>query len=506
MTGHPIGTNAFGRETVGAAVWAFASLAAGRIVSVVALVVLARLLAPSDFGLLAFALVFVTYAETIGDLGTSAALIYWPDRDRARDDVAQLTFVVSLATGFGWLVVTLVAAPAAAAFFQNTDTTSILRVLAWTFPLKALGSTHDALAQKDLRFRARVVPELGLASLKAIVAIALASLGFGVWSLVYGHLAGVLAWTVLLWIVVPWRPSGRVPVQFLRPVLAYGRDIVSVNVLAAVVHHADVLIVGRMLGATALGFYQMAGRLPDATLLMAVRVGGKIMFPAFARLGGDAIALRSAYLSALKYASLLVVPASIALAALADPVVRVFFGPAWEPSVPMLRALALYAGLRGVGTHAGDVLKAAGRPGLLAAIGVLKVVITVPALILAARVDAAAVAAALAVVTLVTVLLNLWVSALILDARTADLVAAVSPATACGGLLAVVLTAWVMTTAALSPALVLIGGAALAVGVYVMFVRAASPEVLAMLRASFARGPVTTRPGADAAAIAGSLQ
>jgi hypothetical protein len=121
-------------------------------------------------------------------------------------------------------------------------------------------------------------------------------------------------------------------------------------------------------------------------------------------------------------------------------------------------------------------------------------------------VDAAAVAAALALVTFVTVVLNLWVSAHVLHARASDLFTAVSPAVACSGLVGIVLIFWVMTTAALSPALVLIGGAVLAGGVYAMFLRWASPEVLAMLRASFARGPLTTRAGSDAAAVAGSLQ
>jgi PST family polysaccharide transporter len=501
-----VDVKALGQETVRAAGWALVSLAAGRALSLVALVVLARLLAPADFGLLAFALVFVAYAETISDLGTSAALIYWPDRDGARDDVAQLTFVISLVAGLSWLALTLLAAPAVAAFFHESDTTSILRVLALTFPLKALGTTHDALAQKDLRFGARVVPELGLACFKGAVAILLATLGFGVWSLVYGHLAGVLAWTILLWMVVPWRPRRRVPLSLVRPVLSYGRDIVSVNVLSAIVHHADAIVVGRMLGATALGFYQVAGRVPDVTLMMIVRVAGRILFPAFARLGTDVAALRSAYLAALKYVALLVVPAAVALAALADPLVRVLFGAGWEPAVPILRALAVYAGLRAIGTHAGDVLKATGRPGTLATLGVMKAIVMVPALVVAARVDAATVAATLAGVTFLAAVLNLSVAARLLAVPYRDMAAAVAPAMGCAALVGLALAGWTRAGAVLPGPVALAAGVVLATATHLACVRLLSPEALDALwiGAGFARSG--GRRGERETAVAGSTR
>lgn len=471
------GRDALGPQTVRAATWAFIALVGGRAISVVALAGLARLLGPADFGLMAFALVFITYAETIGDLGTSAALIYWPDRDRGRDDVAQLTFRVSLIAGLAWFAISWIAAPWVAGFFHAAETTSILRALAWTFPLKALGSTHDALAQKDLRFRARFVPEIGLAAFKAAVSLALAVIGFGVWSLVFGHLAGVLAWTMLLWIVVPWRPRARVRHDLLGPVLSYGRSIVAVNMLAAVVHHSDVLVVGRMLGATALGLYQVAGRLPDVTLMMIVRVAGRVLFPAFAQVSSSREALRAAYLTALKYVALLVLPAAVVLIALAEPVVRIVFGPPWLSTVPILRALAVYAALRALGTHAGDVLKAAGRPGLLAGFGLLKAALIVPALVLAARVDATAVAATLAGVTLVTVLINLAIVSRVLALPGGAVVAAIAPAIACAGAMGLVLAAWLHAASAFPAVAILAGGAALGAGVFVGFLRLLTPEI-----------------------------
>src|SRR5437867_1939711 len=183
--------------------------------------------------------------------GTGAALIYWPDRTR---DVAQITFVLNLLTGVAWFLLTWVVAPAVAAFFHSSGGTPILRVLGATFILRALGNTHDALCKKDLRFKARLIPEIGLAAVKAALTIALALAGLGVWSLVWGHLAAMGARAALLWRVVSWRPAWRWSANLLRPVLRYGGWSVVVNVVAVVVQHVDYIVVGRMLGVTALGF------------------------------------------------------------------------------------------------------------------------------------------------------------------------------------------------------------------------------------------------------------
>lgn len=396
-----------GDSTAWSVVWAFAGTVASRLLWLGALAVLARLLAPRDFGLLAFALVYITYVETVADLGTGSALIFWPDR---REEAAQVTFVSNALAGFGWCALTLLAAPWIAAFFHSPEGVPILRALALSFPLKFLGTTHDALCQKEMRFRRRLVPEVAMAAGKAGVAVGLALAGFGVWSLVWGQLAGLAAWTVALWLVVPWRPRWRWPsAGMARPMLAYGRKIVAVNVLAAVTHHADLVIVGRMLGARILGLYQMAYKIPEMTVIVSIWVVSKVLFPAFSRAhAADATGeeVGALYVGALRWIALLIVPVSLGLALVAEPLVLTVFGERWRDSVPILQALALYTGLRGLGAHAGDVLKATGRPGLLAAIAVAKAVLMVPLLLLAARSGPVAVALTLAGVTAVTLLFN----------------------------------------------------------------------------------------------------
>jgi O-antigen/teichoic acid export membrane protein len=191
-------------RTAWGVVWAVTGNLVARTIGLVTIIVFARLLTPGEYGLFAFCLIYIAYVETIGDLGTGMALVYWPTRIA---EAAQITFIVNLATGAALTLLTLLAAPAAAALFHMQGAEPLLGLLAWSFLVRGLGNTHDALCRKQLRFRARLVAEVGLATVKLAVAVALVLRGHGVWSLAWGQLAGVTVWTVALWFIVPWRPT-----------------------------------------------------------------------------------------------------------------------------------------------------------------------------------------------------------------------------------------------------------------------------------------------------------
>lgn len=459
--------------------WSFLGLAASRLVTLAGLAALARLLAPADFGLLAFALVSIAYVETISDLGVGAALVYWPSRTA---DAAQVAFVLNVALAGVWLALTIALAAPVAAFFGSPQGEAILRALAWSFPIRALGATHDALCQKGLRFRARIVPEVGQAAVKAVLSVVLATAGFGVWSLVWGHLLGLVAWMLLLWAVVPWRPRRHWPAGLLGPMLGYGRGVVAVNFLAAVTHHADLVIVGRMLGATALGFYQMAGKVPEMTIIVLVWVTSRVLFPAFSRMRAEGQAVGEAYLAALRYVSIVSVPAAVGLAVLGEPLVLTVFGETWRPAAPVLRALAVYAGVRSLSTPAGDVLKALGRPGLLAALSALRALVLVPSLIASARFGAVFVAMALASVTAVALFVNTGVACRLTSVTGARAVGAVRTSLLAGTALALVLLAWHRWSAGMAPGARFAGGALVGLGAYALAVRVLSPGLYGQAR------------------------
>jgi lipopolysaccharide exporter len=496
---------ALSRATAWGVVWAFLATGLSRLVWLAALAVLARLLAPEEFGRFALALVFLTYVETVGDLGAGFAVVHWPRRVR---DAAQVAFHLNLATGAAWLALSWWLAPGVAEFFRDPEAVPLIRALAVGFLVKALGNTHDALCQRELRFKARLVPEIALTGAKGAVAVALALLGYGVWSLVWGQLAGLAFQTVALWLEVPWRPGLRLAWDrvgdLVWPMLVYGAGIVAVHALAAVARHADLVVVGRLLGTTALGFYQMATKVPEVSLTLGVWVTSRVLFSAFSRAhagGADPERVTRGFLTAFRYLSRIAIPAAAGLALVAEPLVRTLFGEDWLPSVPILRALAVYVGIRSLGMPGGDVLKATGRLGPLFALRCFEAVLLVPALIAAGRWSGLAVAVTLAAVTAVTTLVKLGVVARRVGVPVRRLAGAAAPSFAGSAALAAALAGWQVWGPSLPPAADLavqaLAGAAVYAGVLALLEPGLAGELRELLRSDdpAARGRGSGPPG-----------
>ena len=136
-------------------------------------------------------------------------------------------------------------------------------MLSLNFPLRALGQTHNALSMKSMNFRARTAAELSDVSMRGVVGIVLALMGFGAWSLVFGMLAGALTFAVVLWRLIPWRPSFRSQRSHAKELFTFGGTLTGVDVLHGLTTSADSIIIGRVLGATPLGFYSIGFRLPS---------------------------------------------------------------------------------------------------------------------------------------------------------------------------------------------------------------------------------------------------
>jgi lipopolysaccharide exporter len=474
-------------------VWACCSVGAAKLLTLAMMMALARLLTPADFGLMAFALVFMMYLEMVGDLGTSAALVYWPTRE---EEAARVSFFISVAMGWVWFAVTIALAPYVATFFHTPHSATILRVLAWSFPIKAFGATQDALCQKRLRFGQRLIPELAQAGLKAAVAIGLALAGFGVWSLVWGQLVGVAAWTAMLWVFVGWRPGTSVSWGLARPMLRYGLGVIAIHVTAAVLYQVDLVIVGRVAGAATLGVYQLAGKIPEVLLALPVRVAGAVLFPAFARFkhDGGPEHLERAYLAAMRYGALITWPVMTALIIFAPSLVSLAFGERWVVAVPLVRTLAVYGLLRSLASPAGDVIKAIGRPGLLALLGAIRAAVLVPALIIAGRTGRPlAIAITLTVVMAGATLLNQVVVSRVAHIRLRDIAPQFVPGMLAAGVFALIASGGALLVGHLDllrvAVLALFGSAFGA-----MAVRLHSPSLLSgalsMLRAGTAGGPL----------------
>ena len=342
--------------------WNYLSFGLSKSLSLVIVSILAHLLSPENFGVVALATLAVDYLSVFNDFGLGAALI------QRRDNVevtANIVFTLNLIIGATLTLLTFLIAPQVALFFKEPALTSILRWLGVTFLVNSLGSVHKARLQRDLNFRLKVVPELGNVIFKGTVSISLALAGAGVWSLVYGQLIGASAATILLWVVVPWRPFLEIKSKIAGELLRYGLPVMAENALSIFGDSFDYFLIGRFFSSASLGIYTLAYRLPEMLVINTLWVLAAVIFPALASIQNQSEKLQKSFLATIRYVQLLVTPICFGMIVAAEPIIRVVFGEQWLGSIPIMRILSAYALVVSIGFHVGDVYKAIGRPDIL---------------------------------------------------------------------------------------------------------------------------------------------
>jgi PST family polysaccharide transporter len=378
-------------------VWSAAAFVASKALALAAIVVLARLLAPSEFGLLAAVVAYIAVIELGSDLGMKATIIY--EQERGVSSRIQTAFTLNLALAAALSMVGVALAPLVAGFFGVAGHTDLFRLGALNLLLTGLGNTHDALLLRDMSFILRIRPQVVRDLVRGVVAIALAVAGFGAAALVIGHLAGTAAWCAVQWIMSPLRPRLQFDRAIARSMIGYGRASAMLEVLAALTSRIDVLVIGGLLGSLALGVYTIAFRLPDMLIASVAYTATVVAFPALARKRDeDRGSLAGATLQLLRYQALYALPLGAAVATLSVPLINVLFSPTWQAAAPVMVPIAIAAAVRASVFPLGDTLKAAGRQGTLVRINLLAIPALIGGCVLAQDDGITAVAWAIAIV------------------------------------------------------------------------------------------------------------
>ncbi len=458
--------------------WQGLAQAVGKTIVLITTVLLARLLSPEQYGLVALALVLMAYADAIADGGVAQALVYLP----RRAGTSRAALLISVLTGCALVVTTTLAAPAIGAFFHRPDVAPLVRILAVSLFASSLGAVPEALMRREFQFQRLTLATVIRAFVTGGVTIGLALAGQGAWSLVWGTLAGTACYALAGWILLPEQAHlqfWRVDRAELRTIFNYGFPVAGSALLAKLIFDIDYLIVGALLGAEALGYYTLAFRLPELVIINVFFVLSTVTFPLYSRARDDPERLRRGYLKSVQVQSLYGVCAGVGLAVVAPYVVPVVFGPAWIPAVVPLVLLSLYAAARSLGTGANEIYKATGRPGLSVRLSLVRLAILVPALLVAARWGILGIAWAQLIVAIVFSVGMQTFAARVIGLRWRELARAIEPAVLCGAAVAVVGGGLLML--GLSPilALVIIVLAGLAVVAAVLAV--AYPEVARVL-------------------------
>lgn len=356
--------------------WTYASYYSGKLLIFISTIILARLLTQEDFGVAGYALVVISSLDAMNDMGVGPALIY----HRKDQDAVDTAFWLGIGVSFTLFLATFFGAPLIGEFFNDPRAVPVTRALSFTFPLSALGHIHDVLLRKELSFGKKFIPDTVKAFGKGLITVVLALFGMGSWSLIFGQLAGEVLAVIALWYVMPWRPSFNFVKNMAKTLLGYGVNIVAVNTMSILLNNASYLLVGRYMGAAALGLYTLAYRIPEILIIQFCSLISRVIFPYYANMQDDSDGLKRGYIASTQYIMLVTMPLGVGMALVARPLIDIVFGEKWVDAAPIMQAVAIFAVMSALPYNAGDVYKARGRPDILTWLTVLEGLLLVPAL------------------------------------------------------------------------------------------------------------------------------
>ena len=339
--------------------WVFSLRIVQQLFSLTRLVILARILTPHDFGLMGIALLTMATLETFSQTGFQSALIQKKDNIESYLNAA---WTVLILRGFILFAILYLFAPYAAIFFNAPEAKPIIQVLSLSFLLQSFANIGVIYFQKELEFNKQFIYQLSGTLADFVVAISAVLILRNVWALVFGLLAGNVARCFVSYLMHPYRPHLSSDLWKAKKLFGFGRWILGSGILVFLTTQGDDIFVGKLLGATVLGFYQMAYRISNMSATEITHVISQVTFPAYSKLQDDILKLREAYLKVLQVTAFLSFPIAGLIFVLAHDFTRIFLGEKWMPMVPAIMVLVLAGLVRSIVATTGPIFYAVGKP------------------------------------------------------------------------------------------------------------------------------------------------
>lgn len=362
------------RRVVVGGFWVFTLRILQRVFNLIRLIVLARILVPHDFGLMGIALLTMAILETFSQTGFKQALIQKKDNIERYLNAA---WTVLILRGFILFAILYLIAPYAAIFFNAPEAKPIIQVIGLSFLLQASINIGVVYFQKELEFNKQFIYQLAGTLADFIVAISSVLILRNVWALVLGLLAGNMARFIVSYLIHPCRPHLSLDLGEVKELFGFGRWILGSSIIIFLAAQGDDIFLGKILGATALGFYQMAFRIGNMPSSEFAGMIGKVAFPAYSKLQTSPQKLREAYLRIITFSTFLSIPLGGGIVVLAPQFTQIFLGEKWLPIVVPLQILVISGVFRSIAGTGGAMFKAIGKPKLDFKMNVTRLVVIV---------------------------------------------------------------------------------------------------------------------------------
>jgi O-antigen/teichoic acid export membrane protein len=325
-------------KTLSGFAWTLSSSAGKTVLIVGTGILLARLLTPADFGLVALLYVFFEISNSLVDSGLSAALIR--KKDVTEEDRATV-FFVNLAVAVFCYGLVWIGAPLLSAFFEQPQLTVLARVMGLCILFNSLTIVQLASLNHSLDFRSVAVVEVISNLVSGVVAVWLAWTGGGVWALVARYVILSIIASLLLWLINPWRPVSFIKRRSFDELFGFGAQLMVAGLVDRLANSAVTVLIGKLFSPAVLGLYSQAASQRNNVYHGLTTPLLKVAYPVLSKTQADQERLRTAYLKVTASISFVVVPAMVGLALVAKPLVHLVLGPQWLEMVPLLQLFAI---------------------------------------------------------------------------------------------------------------------------------------------------------------------
>lgn len=393
-------------------IWRFMERCGAQFVSVVVSFVLARMLDPAVYGLVAKVTIITSIMLVFVDSGMANSLIQKKDPD---DLDFSSVFFFNVAFCLVLYVGLFFAAPLIAEYNGQPELTAIVRVLGLTVVVAGVKNVQQAYVSKTMQFKRFFFATLGGTAVSAAVGIAMAYKGFGVWALVAQQLSNVTINTCVLWLTVGWRPKAMFSLERLRTLLGYGWKLLASGLLDTVYNKLREIFIAVFYTDTDLAFYNRGNALPNLIVENINSSIDSVLLPVLSAEQDHAEQVREMTRRAIKVSSYIIMPLMMGLAVCAEPFVRFFLTEKWLPCVPYLRIFCFTYSFYPLHTANLNAIKAMGRSDLFLILEIVKKAVGITALLLTMRLGVYPMALSLLATSVLSQIINAWPNSRLLN-------------------------------------------------------------------------------------------
>jgi len=334
-------------------------------------IILARLLLPEEYGIIAIVTIFITLAGIFVDSGLNTALIQKKDADKV--DFSSV-FWVGLALAALLYGILFIAAPFLAVFFHQPGLPEVIRILSITLFLGVFNSIQQAMIAIRMEFKKLLMGSMGSVIISGFIGVGMAYMGFGIWALVGQQISYRIIGTLILLVLVDWKPSRDFSFNRFKKLYSFGWKLLVSSLINTLYHNLRTLIIGKIYEPALLGFYDRGTSFPG---YLITNINGSIqavLFPALASCQENQERVRSMIRRSVVTSSFIIFPMMAGLAILAEPMIRVLLTDKWLPAVPFLQMACASYGLWPVHTANLQAINALGRSDIFLRLEIIKMI------------------------------------------------------------------------------------------------------------------------------------